>query len=111
MIAKLMGQSLRKPTERMILLEDGCTITNPTTETLVEIFGYKYVVETPKPSAPEGFYYDQYYEEDDEHIYRRWELKEVPSVEVVEEPIYEGPIQEASSDFERFNDILLGKEV
>lgn len=108
MIAKLIGQYLRTPTEKVIPLVDGTTITNPSVETLVELFDYKYVVESPKPSdAPEGFYYEKYYEEDDEHIYTRWELKESPTIE--EPPLYTEEPQD--SDFDRFNAILLGKEV
>lgn len=106
-----MGQSLQLPTERVILLEDGRTITDPTEETLIELLGYKPVIEEDEPSeTPEGFYYVDFYEEDEEVIYRRWELKELPQIEIAEEPIYEEPVQEVSS-FERFSDILLGKAV
>lgn len=108
MIAKLVGQYLRQPTEKVIPLVDGSTITNPTEETLVELLGYKYVIEEPKPSdAPEGFYYDPFYQEDEENIYKTWILKESPQVEEIDPPIYEEP----TSDFERFSNILLGKEV
>lgn len=106
MIAKLVGQYLQKPTERVIPLEDGCTITDPTDETLVELLGYKYVIYEDKPSeTPDGFYYVEFYEEDDENIYRGYELKEYPTYEP---PVYEEP---PMSEDDIFTAILLGKDV
>ncbi len=106
MIAKLVGQRLRTPTEKVIPLVDGSTITDPMDETLVELLGYKYVIDEPKPSdAPDGFFYDSYYEEDDENIYKKWELKESPKPI---EPVYQEPVM---SEEDVFTAILLGKDV
>ncbi len=104
MIAKLINGYLRKPTERIIPLEDGCTITDPTDETLVELLGYKYVIETTPPEIPDGFYLDIVYREDDENIYKEYELKEYSQPE----PIYQEPVM---SEEDIFTAILLGKDV
>lgn len=108
MIAKLINGRLHEPTtqERMIIpLEDGCTITNPTEETMIELLGYKPVVQGERPETPEGYYLVEAYTEEDDKIIRGYELKEYPTYEP---PVYEEP---PMSEDDIFTAILLGKDV
>lgn len=66
-------------------LSDGnVTIYNPTGEQYRNA-GYKPVEFTTSPEAPEGYYYDPNWKEQDEAIVQVWHLEELPPEEASEE--------------------------
>lgn len=103
MYAKLVNGYLRKP-DKQILLDDGRIVTNPTAEVLEE-FGFKEVLETPRPQEEEGYYYTSHYEDDGNYIVKVWEKHESVAPET---PIENDPIPADETD--EVLKILYGKE-
>lgn len=97
MIGRLINGRLNTGRERMILLADGRTITNPSDETLMELCDYKEIEYAAKPGLEENQYLESVYTEDEEKIYVAYEIKEYPAVE---EPVDEQ---------QNIVDILMGK--
>ena len=54
---------------------DNSITYNPPVEMLLER-GYKPIVETPMPEAPQGYHYELSYEDDGDHISYVWVLVE-----------------------------------
>lgn len=74
------------PAPRRITL-DGWQILNPTPEQLAAA-GYKPVVYTDTPEAPEGYYAESYWTETAEAIVQAWRLEELPPEEP-EAPVWD----------------------
>lgn len=74
------------PAPRRITL-DGWQILNPT-DVQYEAAGYKPVVYTDTPEAPEGYYAEAYWTETEEAIVQTWRLEELPPEEP-EAPVWD----------------------
>lgn len=80
-----------------VFYEGNRIIVNPD-EAFLQQKGYKMVVNTKRPDADEGFYYEPVWEEKDDTILQTWEIHEYP------EATY-------PDDFwEMVGNILIGKE-
>lgn len=90
-----------------IELPDGRIVTNPNPE-ILESLGYKEVIEADEPDYKSGFYYVYRYEETDDKIIKVWD--EVADESCGGEAVADDYVP-PKTDFERFNDILLGKDV
>jgi hypothetical protein len=60
------------------ILHDGLWYGNPPGE-VYEAEGYKPVIYTDMPIAPEGYYYEEKWTESENSITQSWELIELPS--------------------------------
>lgn len=74
----LTNDNLSPAPLRIVL--DGWQILNPTPEQLAAA-GYKPVVYTDTPVAPEGYYAEAYWTEKEEAIVQAWRLEELPPEE------------------------------
>lgn len=92
-----------------IELPDGRIVTNPDSE-LLESLGYKEVIETDEPDYKSGFYYAYHYEETDDKIIKVWDWDEAADGSCGGEAVADDYVP-PKTDFERFNAILLGKDV
>lgn len=72
---KLINGSLTIAPRRMTI--DGCVVFNPTDEQY-EAAGYLPVIYTPAPEAPEGYYAEPHWEEQDGEIVEVWEFAPNP---------------------------------
>ena len=59
------------------ILHNNNWIGNPSDE-IYEAEGYKFVVYTNMPEAPEGYYYKENWTESENSIVQSWELVEIP---------------------------------
>lgn len=64
------------PAPRRVTL-DGCVVFNPTDEQY-EAAGYMPVIYTPAPEAPEGYYAEPHWEEQDGEIVEVWAFEPNP---------------------------------
>lgn len=75
MFGKLINGALRIAPKK--LPGEGVTVYNPPAE-MYAAAGYKPVTFTDAPEAPEGFYYESGWEEQNEAIVQVWTLVELP---------------------------------
>lgn len=79
---KLINNNLTLAPRRLTI--NGCAVFNPTGEQY-EAAGYLPVIYTPAPEAPEGYYADAHWEEQDGEIVQVWRFEPIPDEPTAEE--------------------------
>ena len=86
MYAKIID-NIFTPAPRRIVIGDE-QVFNPTNE-MLENLGYKPVVFSDMPEAPEGYYAEAYWNETDEAIRQSWQFVELPPDEASADELLE----------------------
>lgn len=81
MYAKLIDGALQTAPKHITV--DNVNIWNASTETMLSQ-GWKLVVFTDAPKAPEGYYYESGWEEKDNTIVQTWTLVEITDIDDTE---------------------------
>lgn len=75
MYGKLINNTLTLAPRRLTI--DGCVVFNPT-DAQYDAAGYLPVIYTDEPEAPEGYYADAHWEEQDGEIVEVWAFVPIP---------------------------------
>lgn len=81
MYGKLIDGELKVAPKKLII-EDTQVWNAPAEQYLAQ--GWLHVIFTEAPEAPEGYYYESGWEEENETIVQTWTLKELPEPEPAE---------------------------
>lgn len=79
---KLINNTLSIAPRRLTI--DGCVVFNPT-DAQYEAAGYLPAIYTPAPEAPEGYYAEPHWKEQDGEIVEVWEFVPIPDEPTADE--------------------------